>query len=262
MVIGLAYATLWIAWLGYVWYTRLGRGWLSRAAAGLTLVSWLLFTVGLAQRAAIAGHWPLTSRYEFALVWVWAISLVYLLLEASWQERRAAPFALGIGLLVASYAITRPALEQAIYPLLPALRSNWLQVHVLSSAIGYGLCAVAAGLGLARLMGSQSTLAAGAERNLERCVALAFPWLTLAILSGAVWAQQAWGRYWGWDIKETWSLVAWLWYLIILHLAPVRRWRGRRLAGLALVGLAILLFNFVGVPWLVRTVRLESLHGF
>lgn len=262
MLISLAYAVLWFAWLGYAWYARLERGWLARVATGLTIASWLLLTAGLVQRAVVAGHWPLTNRYEFALVWVWAISLTYLLLEASWPEYRAGPFALGTGLLLASYAVTRPAVEQTVYPLLPALRSTWLQVHVLSSALGYGLCAVAAGLGLARLVGWQWTLDAGVERNMERYVALGFPWLTLAILSGAIWAQQAWGRYWGWDIKETWSLVAWLWYLIILHLAPVRRWRGRRLAGLALAGLVILLFNFVGVPWLVRTVRLESLHGF
>jgi len=262
MLIGLAYATLWIAWLCYVSNARLDRRWLARVATGLTLATALLLTAGLAQRASIAGHWPLTNRYEFALVWVWMIAVTHVLLEASWPERKAGPFVLGIGLLVASYAITRPAAEQNIYPLLPALRSPWLQVHVLSSALGYGLCGVAAGLGVARLLGRPWTLGGGVERNIERYVALGFPWLTLAILSGAIWAQQAWGRYWGWDIKETWSLVTWLGYLLILHLAPMRRWRGRRLAALAVAGLGIIFFSFVGVPWLVRTVRLESLHGF
>ena len=85
---------------------------------------------------------------------------------------------------------------------------------------------------------------------------------TLGILSGAIWAQTAWGRYWGWDPKETWTLVTWLWFLLILHLCPLSRWRGRRLAVLVLAGFALVCFTFVGVPWLVRTVRLETLHGF
>jgi ABC-type transport system involved in cytochrome c biogenesis permease subunit len=97
---------------------------------------------------------------------------------------------------------------------------------------------------------------------MERAIGLGFPWLTLSILAGAIWAQNAWGRYWGWDPKETWALVTWLWYLLILHLRPQPAWRGRRLAGLVIAGLGIVIFTFVGVPWLVRTVRLESLHGF
>ena len=100
------------------------------------------------------------------------------------------------------------------------------------------------------------------ERTMERAVALGFPWLTLSILSGGIWAQRAWGRYWGWDPKETWALVTWLWYLLILHVRPLRRWRGRRLAVLTVMGFGLVLFTFVGVPWLVRIVRLESLHGF
>jgi len=102
----------------------------------------------------------------------------------------------------------------------------------------------------------------GIECAMERGIALGFPWLTLGILTGAIWAQNAWGRYWGWDPKETWALVTWLWYLMVLHLSPLPRWRGRRLAVLALIGFGVVLFTYVGVPWLVRTVRLESLHGF
>ncbi|MEW6718431.1 MAG: cytochrome c biogenesis protein CcsA, partial [Chloroflexota bacterium] len=98
--------------------------------------------------------------------------------------------------------------------------------------------------------------------TMERVVALGFPWLTLSILIGAIWAQKAWGRYWGWDPKESWSLVTWLWYLLVLHVRSLRPWRGGRLAALTILGFGILLFSFIGVPWLVRTVRLESLHGF
>jgi ABC-type transport system involved in cytochrome c biogenesis permease subunit len=101
-----------------------------------------------------------------------------------------------------------------------------------------------------------------ADRRIERTVAWGFPWLTLSILTGAIWAQEAWGRYWGWDPKETWALITWLWYLLVLHLRSVRGWRGVRLAALVVAGFVVVLFSFAGLPWLIRTVRLTSLHGF
>ena len=157
-----------------------------------------------------------------------------------------------------------------IVPLLPALRSVWLLVHVLTAAVAYGAFGVAAGLGIMRLARADAVQQAASrwapaetiERTMARAVRLGFPWLTLSILTGAIWAQKAWGRYWGWDPKETWALVTWLWYLMWMHVYPLRSWRGPRLAWLTVVGFGVVLFTFVGVPWLVRTVRLESLHGF
>ncbi len=275
MLIGLAYALLWVAALAYVVHARSGNRLAGWAATGTAVVTWGTLTAGLVGRGLAAGHWPLTNRYEFALCFAWTIATIYLLLEATWRERRAGACVLGVALLVATYAVTRPASEQSVASLLPALRSAWLQVHVLSALLGYGAFGVAAGLGLARLVspGRESPLAGTErgpggevreeiERSMERAVALGFPWLTLSILAGAIWAQNAWGRYWGWDPKETWALVTWLWYLLILHLRPLRNWRGRRLAGLVVIGLGVVIFTFIGVPWLVRTVRLESLHGF
>jgi cytochrome c-type biogenesis protein CcsB len=277
MLIGAAYALLWVTLATYIWHAKAGKFWTGWIATGTTIISWGLLTAALIQRALAAGHWPLTNRYEFALCFVWAILSIYLLLEASWRERRAGGFVLAVALLVATYAVLRPADERAIAPLLPALRSTWLQIHVLTTLVGYAAFGVATGLGLMQLIRwasleeeplpqegmSAGTLSReGVERTMERVVALGFPWLTLGILTGAIWAQNAWGRYWGWDPKETWALVTWLWYLLILHVRPLRSWRGRRLAGLVVAGFGIVLFTFIGVPWLVRTVRLESLHGF
>jgi ABC-type transport system involved in cytochrome c biogenesis permease subunit len=235
--------------------------WTGQAATGLTIAAWGALTVELVKRGLAAGHWPLTNRYEFALCFTWAIVAVYLLLEASWRQRKGGAFVLAAALLTATWAVTRPADERTITPLLPALRSVWLQAHVLTAAVGYGAFGVAAGLGLMRLL-KRDTLPGEVEGAMERAVALGFPWLTLSILTGAIWAQKAWGRYWGWDPKETWALVTWLWYLLILHVRPLRRWRGRRLAALVVAGFGVVLFSFIGVPWLVRTVRLETLHGF
>jgi cytochrome c-type biogenesis protein CcsB len=159
-----------------------------------------------------------------------------------------------------------------VSPLLPALRSEWLPIHGLSAIFGYAALSLSAALGLMRLMQRTSSPensprywlpeAEEIEANMERLIALGFPWLTLSILTGAIWAQQAWGRYWGWDPKETWSLITWLWFLLLLHLRTLRKWRGKRLAWLATAGFVVILFAFLGLPWLLRHIRLESLHTF
>lgn len=277
-MVDLAYPLLWIALAAHLVHLARGVRWTARMAAAGTIVAWASLTGGLAARGLEAGHWPLANRYEFALSFTWSIVTVYSLFEVTWREKtlseglKAGTFVIIVALVVATYALSRPSGEQIPGPLQPALRSVWLQVHVLSSALGYGACGVAAGFGLAHFSprkpagpsnhGTQPHGPTETERAMRRCVALAFPWLTLGILSGAIWAQRAWGRYWGWDPKETWALVTWLWYLLILHLRPLRRWRGRRLAVLLVAGFCMVGFTFVGVPWLVRTIRLESLHGF
>ena len=262
MFITLGYVLFWLALLAYFFQGRSAGRLAGRAATGALIAGWALLAGALVERGLAAGHWPLTNAYEAALGFAWTIVTVYLLIEATWRERRAGVYVLPIALLAATYAVTRPAGEQIITPLLPALRSAWLPVHVASALVGYGAFGVAAGFGVARWGSAEDEPGQEVERAMERAVALGFPWLTLSILAGAIWAQNAWGRYWGWDPKETWALVTWLWYLLILHLRPQPGWRGRRLAGLVIAGLGIVIFTFVGVPWLVRTVRLESLHGF
>jgi cytochrome c-type biogenesis protein CcsB len=273
--IGLTYALLWVAVLLYAVHLRTGRPLattgdcrraIGRGATGATLAVWVLLLEELAARAWLSGHWPLTNRYEFALCFAWAILGIYLLLEISWKERRAGAFVLAVACFIAGYAVTRPEAMRTILPLLPALRSPWLQVHVLTAVVAYGAFGVAAGLALARLferrLAGRLPAVEELDRAMGRSLALGFPWLTFSILSGAVWAQNAWGRFWGWDVKETWALVTWLWYLMLLHLRPLPRWRGRRMAILLVLGFGIVTFTFIGVPWLVRVVRLESLHGF
>lgn len=264
----LTYVLLWLAMVAYVVHLIRGGRWAGRVATGLTIVAWVMLTGGLVKRGLASGHWPLANRYEFTLCFVWAIVTTYLLLEASWRERRAGSFVLAVALLVATYAVTRPSVEKALMPLPPALRSAWLQVHVLTAMAGYGAFGVAAGLGVMQLglrnwgLGKNPVSEGEIERMVEKAVALGFPWLTLGILTGAIWAQNAWGRYWGWDPKETWALITWLWYLLLLHVRALRGWRGRRSAALAVIGFGLVLFTFIGVPWLVRTVRLESMHGY
>jgi cytochrome c-type biogenesis protein CcsB len=272
MLITIAYALLWTSAISYLFLAKLYRRWIGWWATGCASIVWALLTVALVQRGLAAGHWPLTTAYEFALCFTWSILTIYLLLEITWRERRTGAFVLAIALLVASYAITRPESQKEIIPLLPALRSIYLQLHVFSAMVGYAGFGVAAGLGIA-LITKQASAAeinqegwipveGEIESMMERVAALGFLWLTLGILTGAIWAQNAWGRYWGWDPKETWALITWLWYLLALHIRMLRNWRRQRLAWLLIIGFGVVIFTYIGVPWLVRTVRLESLHGF
>jgi ABC-type transport system involved in cytochrome c biogenesis permease subunit len=160
-----------------------GGRWCGRAATGLAIAAWGTLTGQLVKRGLKAGHWPLTNRYEFALCFVWAVVAVYLLLEASWHadrgergdrhdpQRQAGVPVLAMALLVATYAVTRPAGEQAIVPLSPVLRSVWLQVHVLTAVVAYGAFGVAAGLALTQWIGPALSFDLGAE-SLESLLGL------------------------------------------------------------------------------------------
>jgi ABC-type transport system involved in cytochrome c biogenesis permease subunit len=96
----------------------------------------------------------------------------------------------------------------------------------------------------------------------RRALAWAYPWLSLGLVAGVIWAQVAWGRYWNWDLKETWALVAWLVYTLALHVAAVSRWRGWPVAALAIAGFGVVLFTFLGLGLLARLLGLTSLHVY
>jgi cytochrome c-type biogenesis protein CcsB len=242
----------------------------------LALVAFVTLTTGLITRGMRSGHWPLTNRFEFALCYVWTILAIYLIFERDIKSRSAGGFVVPLALLLVLWAAKRPEADQAIRPLTPALQSGWFPLHVGCSAIAYGSFSVAGGLGLMHLthgwLGQRGLIAAEEsgrllplQRNeylIWRAVGLGFPWLTLGMLTGAIWAQVAWGRYWGWDPKESWTLITWLLFLLILHGRALRGWRGRRVAWLSVLGLIVVWFTYVGVGWLVRTLRLESMHIF
>lgn len=251
------------------------RRWWGAAGTWLALAAWAALTLGLAERNTRAEHWPLTNRFEFALCWVWAILAFHLLLEHALQTRSAGAFVLPLALLIALWASARPQDEQLLRPLAPALQSTWFPLHVACTALAYGAFTVAGGFGAAFLVGewlrqrnlvpedtSRFPLAERADYFIWRAAGLGFPWLTLGMLTGAIWAQYAWGLYWDWDPKESWTLITWLTYLLLLHGRSLRGWRGRRVAWLAVVGVGVVGFTFFGVGWLVRTMRLESVHIF
>lgn len=255
-----------------------------RVGAWLGAAGAAILSGALAARGLRADYWPLTGTYEFALSFALGTALAALALDpgrgrsAPTSSRAARPGlrpsgreiegahavqAATMALAAALLAYARlglPAFKRAIQPLSPALDSVWLPLHVGAAALGYGALAMAGAAGLVWL--ARDSARGGAERLMERAVAAGYPLLTLSVLLGMVWAQAAWGRYWGWDLKETWTLITWLVYTLYWHLRRRARWRGRRLAWLALAGMGAVLFTFLGAGWLARAVGLESLHLF
>jgi cytochrome c-type biogenesis protein CcsB len=150
---------------------------------------------------------------------------------------------------------------------MPALQSNWLAFHVITCFFGYAAFAVSFGISLLFLIQHRwEMISAGIgwlpnTKKLDeinyRAIVLGFPMLTVGIITGAAWANYAWGNYWSWDPKETWSLITWLIYAAFLHARITRDWRGRRMAILSLIGFMAVLFTYFGVSYI-----LSGLHSY
>jgi len=233
-------------------------------AASLVTYAGLLTNVTLVVwRSVRGGRLPLASGYEFSLVFVIGVVAAYVVLEVLTGQRVLGAFALPIAALIGWYGFsTFP--DRQIHGLLPALQNPfWLTVHVLMAIISYGALAVGFGLsaahlvqsGLARTRRGPSRALPSAERLdvlTYQVIGFAFPFLTLLIVTGSVWAQTAWGRWWGWDPKETASLVAWLIYAVYVHARLLAGWRGTKASLVAVLGFAAVVFTYAGVNYLGR----------
>ncbi len=228
----------------------------SRGAAQLatygTLIAWLAFAflaASLVFRTIAVGHGPFSNMYEFSVSFAWGAIGVYLYFERRYHLRTLGLVVLPIAIALLVYATTIPANAD---PLVPALQNNLLlTVHVATAIVAYGSFSVAFGAALMYLI-QPETGRRGLPRPAildeisYRAVVIGFPFLTLVIVLGALWAEVAWGRYWGWDPKETASLVTWLIYGAYLHARVVRAWHGRRAAWLLVVGFGATLFTYFG----------------
>jgi len=227
------------------------RGPSSLATYG-SLLAWLalaFISAALIFRTIAVGHGPFSNMYEFSVAFSWGVLAAYVYFERRYHLRALGLIALPVALLLLLYATTIPSTAE---PLVPALQNNLLlTTHVAVAIVAYGGFAVAFAAAALHLVGSYT----GSRRlpRLElldeisyRAVVIGFPFLTLTIVLGAMWANVAWGRYWGWDPKETASLVTWLIYGAYLHARVVRGWRGNRAAWLLVVGFAAVLFTYFG----------------
>ena len=206
-------------------------------------------------------HAPLSNFYESLIFFAWCLPLMGVL-----AFRRALSGYLGavvatLGCLLLAYA-SFGGVDSRIKPLMPALKSNWLLIHVVTAFLGYAAFALAfAGAVLYLLQERRPRAGLPGLPQLDsliyRGTVLGFLLLTLGILTGAVWAEAAWGRYWSWDPKETWSLITWLIYAALLHARLLKCWQGRLIAWLAVIGFMAVLFTYFGVSFL-----LTGLHSY
>ena len=226
-------------------------------------------TAAIVLRTMEAQRAPLSNQYEFASVFAFGIVFCYIILEQRYRARYRVfgAFVMPFAIIIMAYAATLP---KDIRPLMPALQSWWLKFHVGTAIFAYGSFAVACGLAFMYLYRSykeeSGQLGFVAEKFpplavlddfIYKTVAFGFLFQTLVIVTGAVWAEQAWGRYWGWDPKETWSLITWFIYAIYLHARFTRGWGGKRAAWFAILGFACVLFTYIGV-----NVLLPGLHSY
>lgn len=219
----------------------------TRIASVLVVMGFLLNVMAVVARGLAADRAPWGNMYEFAIVGAAAITGAYLAGLRRYPIERLGIWVVGVVLVALGCAVT--ILYTPVDALIPVLKSYWLAIHVGAAIIAGGAFTVAAVMSVVQLVGRGRN----GERDvlMERVsyglIVFAFPIWTFAVIAGAVWAEAAWGRYWGWDPKETWAFITWVFYAAYLHAQSTAGWRGRRAAWFSVLGYLAFLFNFVGV---------------
>jgi cytochrome c-type biogenesis protein CcsB len=237
-------------------YTRTERA--ARIATAMMALGALLLLAGVIARGVSAGHVPWGNMYEFSITGALAFTVSYLFALRKHDLRWLGLFVSLSALLTLGTAITLLYRDSA--PLVPALKSTWLVIHVIAAIISGGVFLLANVIAGAYLyldaMENRGGRKPWAKRlpGLDvldqlsyRLVAFVFPLWTFSVIAGAIWAESAWGRYWGWDPKETWAFITWVAYAAYLHARVTIGWRGRRAAWLCLFAGSTFLFNYVYV---------------
>jgi len=272
--------------IGYFFSMVLFIAFLATRSKTVSLIASILAYVGfVAQTIAIGlrwwesyqlpggvGHAPLSNLYESVVFFAWTIVLIYILMDFKYKQRAIGAFVIPFAFLGMTWAQLN--LRDSIEPLVPALQSNWLTYHVITCFLGYAAFAVACGVSIMYLIRARKEEQAGKGNEVTgvvgmfpdtralddfnyKAIMIGFPLLTLGIVTGAAWANYAWGTYWSWDPKETWSLIVWFLYAAFLHARFTRGWAGRRAAWLSIIGFAATIFCYLGV-----NLFLSGLHSY
>ena len=240
--------------------------------------TWVCIAAAVVSTAAIGVRWaesykmgigriPVTNLYESLVFFAWSVNLFYLVVEWKYKSRTFGAFVMPIAFGTMLFALTN---ESSIQPLVPALQSYWLHAHVITCFVGYAAFAVSAGVAVMFLMKAkreERKVTGGVvglfpstkilDDLVYKAIVWGFPFLTAGIITGAAWANYAWGTYWSWDPKETWSLIVWLVYAAFLHARVTRGWHGRRAAILSIIGFLATIFCYLGV-----NLVLSGLHSY
>ncbi|RMG73126.1 MAG: c-type cytochrome biogenesis protein CcsB [Nitrospirae bacterium] len=267
----------WFIALLYLSSTLLGLLYLFTAknTAGRAVTALLWFTVVvhtllIVFRAIEGKRPPFQTLYETLSWFAWSATITYLYVQSRWKDIHLP------GLVVS--AISSGACFFALFtrspeiiPIPPALQSPWYEWHVVVAFASYAVFVVSFSVEVVHLLyGKGSSLRAVSfgfpEKNFHRyayrLVLFGFPLLTFAIFSGAAWANDAWGRYWSWDPKETWSLITWTVYALYLHTKTIPRWRQGVASVINLLGFVCMVMTFIGVNWLAKLLHIPSMHTY
>ena len=265
----LSYTTFiyFLAFLVYLAGMVMNRAFLSRLGTYLSLLGFSAQTLAIILRWVESyemgvGHAPFSNLYESLIFFAWTLMFLYLILEWRTKNRTIGAFVTPLAFLAMAYASFSPNISSHIQPLIPALKSNWLISHVITCFFGYAAFAISFGVSIMYLLKRLDT---EDKNNLflklipsttilddlnYQMIVIGFLMLTLGIITGSVWAHSAWGTYWSWDPKETWSLITWLVYASVIHTRLVKGWTGKKIAILSIVGFACVLFTYFGVNYL------------
>lgn len=239
----------------------------AKTGFSIALAGLLVHTLALALRTVESGHAPFTNMYESLSFLAWASILAFIIVEGKYKVRRLGAYLLLIVIALMALA-SSPLMPKEAAPLVPALQSYWLWLHVSVTLFGEAFFAIAFITSIMYLTADakekkgkapKSGLTAEKLDSISyRAIAIGFPLFTLGgLVFGMVWAYKAWGRYWGWDPKEVWSLITWFVFALYLHTRIVMGWKGRRSAAIAIIGFLAALFTYFGVNYL-----LAGLHSY
>lgn len=219
--------------------------------------SFACLTLALALRGTAAGRLPFATMYEFTFLFAWGILLLYIFARRKITSDLLTSMVALIAVVIISYGGSLPSEAR---PLMPALQSVWLKFHVATAVVAYGAFGLSFCLALLYLF-KEKTQGNGPGGSLPPCesidsliywsVRVGFPFMTLVLITGAVWAEEVWGSWWSWDPKETWALITWLIYAGYLHARKTYGWQGRKAAALAIAGFLAVVFTLFGVTFLL-----------
>ena len=255
----------------------------------LIVISNILFTFTLLLRWIKEGYFPLSNLYESLIFLSWGISVIHIFIEQKTKSRLFGALSTPLMFFLSSFSsLTLPIEMQKALPLVPSLQSNWLMMHVSMMMISYATLIVGSLLSILYLFftflnnnnndssisivenvnsisflnikqinNSKLSLLEIVDTWSYRIIGLGFPFLTIGIISGAVWANEAWGSYWSWDPKETWALITWLVFAIYLHSRLIKGWQGKQAAILGSCGFFVIWICYLGVNFLGK-----GLHSY
>ncbi len=231
-----------------------------------TVMAWLLHVGGTVLRGVAAGRVPWANMFEFTLTATAIIIGVFIVIQF-WQDLRfLGAYVTGFVLVFLGVATTNFYVD--VVPLPPALQSYWLVIHVFVASLGTGFYGLGAGLSVVQLVqarresrGLRAMPAVPTAEKLEslayRLVVVGFVFWTFTLIAGSIWAEHAWGRYWGWDTKEVWTFIVWVIFAGYIHARATRGWRGSRSAILSIIGFSAVLFNFT-----IVNLYFHGLHSY